>query len=330
MENEIVQKIRTMTPAQKQANLKMLDYIKMLAAQTKKDISKWNIMELFSDGNMNLITDKKQINTIFFKQMEPQRDEQGEVKAANAIEAPTPIVDNTPVPEFDFSGISQTLRKTYETLRNTSAKNHTQIINTHIKYRDYYLAEAERMNNLLLKEQQKFDLLLNQDGKAPKEDKLITDLKKILLQKLWTNPVLHNDCLYLNTAHNIMIQDGKTKKNVDMGQYAVCIDLANGLNLRVIPYKNNLFIPQGHYVKNQYHPHVTGTDGSVCWGGASTLAYDHQKNGELDKLLILLHALLSNYYEGGGYDHPSDFEKKGNKNIQLHPNLIHPDFKNKK
>lgn len=328
--NNIADKIRKMTPAEKQANLKMLDYIKMLAAQTKKDISTWNIMELFAaDGTHNLITDKKQINTIFFKQMEPKKDvATGEIQEAVAVEAPLPAIDDTPVPEFDFSGVSQTLRKTYASLRDSSSKTHTQRINDYAKNRDYYLSEAENCNNLLLKEQQKLDLLLNQDGKAPKEDKLITDLKKILQQKLWTNPVLDGNFLYLNTAHNIKIQDAKTKKHVDMGQYAVRIDLANGLNLQVLPYKNNLFIPQGHLTTNQYHPHIQ-PKGSICWGGASTLSYNYQKDGELDKLLVLLHALLSNYSEGGGYDHPSDFEKKGKKNIELAAHFVHPDFKKK-
>lgn len=316
----IAEKLRGLNKEQKEANLKSLNYIKMLAANTKKDISNWDLLQIFgSEDKVNLLTDKKAINTLFFVHAEPAKDPITNEVVEGAVARPANE-------EIDFSKVSGVVREAYKKVKEGQTKQ----LKENIRYWENDIKSLERQiseyTKNILKEQQKLDLF-SDDEKNPKEDKLVTDLKSTMNQKLWNNPVLNGDYLFFTTANDIMIQDLTTKKQVNMGQYAVRIDLKNGFNLQVIPYKNNWFVPKGYMsVPNQYHPHIM-EDARICWGTASEMSRKHLQNAELDKVLVLLYALLTNYNERGGYLPPRTFEETGRKNIELGGLFLHPDFK---
>lgn len=309
--------IQTMTPEQKAQNLNSLLYIKTLAAQSSADISSWDINKIFgAEGDpMNLISDKREINKRFLDAFEKAKLKAEKKAEKNPEELDTNKLLNIATLKTAVAAAAKAARtnQIVEQQRQLT-ENERQMVNK--------LTEYNRYHDAVLQGRQTIRNLENATDDTSVYDKCFADIQKLIDTKMWINPVFENGFLYLNTSTNIMLQDiNKTANvniNLDFGQLAVRINVNQGFNINVIPYKNNIIY------NNCWHPHIYN-DARPCWGEANTVAMKAIANLEIAKALELLHAILNNYNKDSPITRLADFKLHGVKMGRVAENIKHPD-----
>lgn len=303
-----------MTAEQKAANLNSLAYIKTLASSNNVNIAEWNILSLFSQADgVNLFTDKKALNKIFFEQLEKvkkqKKEEQNKPEVIQNVQLQVEKIKGA------FIEAAKKVRATeIQTLRNN------------LYYQEDAVKKASQNLDVALKayndSQRKIMSLEQVTDVDQKYLDTLKGIQKVIAEEIWVNPVYENGYLYLNTNTSVMLHETNKLANldlhVDVGQLAVRINIAGGMNFEVIPYKNNITV--GGY----FHPHVR-PEGGICWGEAQTAAMKNIANLELDKALRLLHALLNSYNGGSPYMQLARLKSEGQKMTRVPDNVKHPD-----
>lgn len=309
--------IQTMTPEQKAQNLNSLLYIKTLAAQSSADISSWDINKIFGveGDDMNLISDKREINKRFLDAFEKAKIKAEKKAEKNPQEQEINKLLNIATLKTAVEEAAKNARKTQIAEQQRQLTENERVMNNK-------LTEYNRYHDAVLLCRQNIRNLENTSDDTSVYDKCFADIQKLIDTKMWVNPVFENGYLYLNTSTSIMLQEinkaANININLDFGQLAVRINVAQGFNINVIPYKNNIV------VNNCWHPHVYN-DARPCWGEANTVAMKAIANLEIAKALELLHAILNNYNKDSPITRLADFKLNGVKMGRVAENIKHPD-----
>lgn len=340
---------------QKNQNVASYNYIKNLAATSVTDISGWDIVKVFlSDDGKNLITDKKTINRLFFDHLSKVEEKtKKEIKKLEKLKASMSEsdarkealkTDLTPK-EKDLAQLalmSSTMSVTLLKIKSAEEESAQREVTYAMQNIASQYANLDSYHAQLGTAQRRLAAIKSNPNEVAEAVK--ARLNQIVSKGLWVNPKFVNNQLFLNTPTNIILtQVNKTANinlSVDVGQLAVKIDFNRGFQMIVIPYKNNIlyFKPHPPLMTNTsypmvtpfYHPHVN-TGGGICWGNASATFIKMIANFELDKALVLLHALLHTYSETQPYVSLIDLSHS-NKKLEdadiasTYPNMIrHPD-----
>lgn len=310
--------IMAMTPEQKAANLSALNYVRTLASSANINISEWNILSIFGkEDGINLNTDKKSLNKLFFEKLEKVKQE-----AKEAALKPEVIQSQA----LEVEKIKKAFVEAAKRIR--SAEINT--LKNNVYQHEDNMRRAQATLDQALKAYQDINNKINALEQVTDVDtkyvQALAGVERVIAAGLWVNPVYEDGFLYLNTKSNVMLHEiNKTAKlelHVDLGQLAVRINVASNMHFDVIPYKNNLA------VASYYHPHVR-TEGQICWGEAQTAAMKHIANLDLEKALTLLHSLINSYNPGSPYMPLARFKTEGNKMSRVSESIKHPEKKKK-
>lgn len=318
------------TAEDKARNFASFNYIKTLAATTITDISAWDVLKVFGGEDGHLVTDKKQLNKLFFDNLEKVKEktkkkiqelEKLKLSLETKDEAEKALVEEASVKDKSLAQldlISTHLVTTVATIRSQEERMaednfHHATRNLESAYRN-----VENQHKNVGDAQMKY-LSMKKDPKEIAET-IKKQLHNIVTKGVWINPIFQGNFLYLNTPTNIVLNHVNKAASVDMsldvGQVAVKINMTQGFAMTVIPYKDNIIFTKkdnfGYGFREFFHPHVN-VNGQICWGNASDTYVKMVKNFELDKSLILLHALLNSYSETAPYVLLSDLKSYNKK-----------------
>jgi hypothetical protein len=313
--------LASMTAEQKMVNMTALTYIKTLAASSNVNIYDWNLLEVFAQepGGVNLVTDKKAINKLFFEQLDKVKKEAKEVKK---VETPEQIEQAALEVEKIKAAFIDAAKRT-RTIEVQNLKNNLWTLEDTMRRTQQAYDLAIRSFN---ESNSKINALEQVTDIDVKYLNALKGVQKVIDEGIWVNPVYENGFLYLNTNTNVMLHDVNKAANldlhIDLGQLAVRINIAEHMRFEVIPYKNNIA------VESHYHPHIQ-PHGGICWGEASTAAMKNIAGLELEKALRLLHALLNSYNPGSPYRHLARFKLEGAKLSRIADGIKHPDKRKK-
>jgi hypothetical protein len=291
--------------AEKKAEqIKAVEYIQHIAASSSVNLDRWNISKLFDDGEEGptIITDKSEINKIFFVEAE-KRKEKNEKKKDK--------------PETEASFSSDKIKEQISALVNSQVNNYRRNLETQIQNATQHITELTRQINNDIKIIGERRLALGSlDGESI-ESKIKEGFDKIVAEGNWVNPVIEGDYIYFNTGADIIMKYAPTESSVNFGKLAAKINLTN-LSSTVIPYKKNRV--SGTY----YHPHV-GFHGSICWGHAADQVASYQNELKVYEIMSLLYALLHTYCDEAPYTSIQSFEKAGAYRSDGRSDMEHPD-----
>lgn len=307
----IANHFKDMDATAKAANMGTVTYLGWLASSMNVDIGRWDLLKIFGtpDGK-SLITDKRQINTIFSNKVEGLKKKQTE-NAAQVVAAVENMPELTKVLENGFRTVWNTARKEQER-QLKSAYDQVDQLNRHIAV---YMARAAEAQKRL---SQMVDNL--EPVKAVQKE-----LHEALKEGTWVNPVVDSNFLWLNTPNNIRLIHKNRAAGIDceldVGQFAVRIDL-HSFDLKVFPYKNNIISTGGY--RAVYHPHVN-SQGNVCWGNALETVAALRRTFNIGKILSLLYVLLNSYDSGAPYVHLHAFRDAHRKYTRIPTAMKHPE-----
>jgi hypothetical protein len=306
------------TAEEKARNFTAYTYIKTLAATTITDISGWDVLKVFGAEDGHLVTDKKELNKLFFdylmKVKEKTKKKIQELEKLKASQASQDAVEKATSEELSdeekslaqLDLVATQLTSTVTNLRSQEERAAEEHLNYCVRNLEQSYKNVELQHNQVGAAQIKY-LSMKKD---PKEiaASIRQQLRTIVTKGIWVNPVFVGNHLYLNTPTNIILSHVNKAANVnislDVGQVAVKINMNSGFAMSVIPYKENISFDKkdsgGYGYREFFHPHVNNT-GAICWGNASDTYIKMIKNFDLDKALILLHALLNSYSETAPY-----------------------------
>lgn len=310
---EIKSQIVSMTPEQKASNLSALTYIKGLASQANVNIYDWNVLEIFAqEDGVNLILDKKVINARFFDHLEKIKKQPKQEEINNNL---------LNIEAVKKAFVESAKRSREAELNNL--KNSLYDFENNMRRAQQTLDSAVRN---FLDHNKKIVALEQVTDIDAKYLLALKGIQKLIDEHIWVNPVCDGGYLYLNTNTNIMLKETNRQAsldlNIDLGQLAVRINIANGMGFEVIPYRNNLS------VDGFYHPHIQSY-GGICWGEAQTTAMKAIANMDFEKALRLLHAILYSYNAASPYVPLARFKLDGSKLTRIGENLKHPDKRKK-
>lgn len=319
-EELLKEKVSKMSAEQKASCLKTIQYIKMIASTNNIDISEWGLWNLFAaeDGS-SFIADKKEINKIFFKHLfslvdAKDKEEKKEKKEPEKTSAP-----------FDEKEVFKAFKDAAERARGTIVAQKENQVNTAKRNMDSFFQQFTEQEKSYRAFQLELLSLKMMEDNADLYQKVVDGIKKVLEEGLFINPVCKDGIFYLNTKANTILRDVNKAANLDvvmdLGQLAIRLDTKNNMDLRIIPYKNN--ITSGGY----WHPHVQ-TDGRVCWGEAQTMVTGHLSTLEIGNALRLAYGLINSYNPASPYRSLADFKLNNTKldKINISSNVKHPDL----
>lgn len=278
---------KDMDATAKAANMGTVMYIGWLASSMNVDIGRWDLIKIFGtpDGK-NLITDKRQINTIFSNKVEGLKKKQTE-NAVQVIAAIENMPELVKALEDSFRTVWKNARKEQESQIKQNFDN-IDNLNREIAICMARAAEAQKRLSQMV------------DNLEPVRA-VQKELHEVLKEGTWINPVVAENFLWLNTPNNIRLIHKNRAAGIDceldVGQFAVRIDLRT-FELKVFPYKNNIISTTGY--RAVYHPHVNSV-GSVCWGNANETVSALRRTFSIGKILSLLYVLLASYDSGVPY-----------------------------
>jgi hypothetical protein len=314
------EKIKAMTPEQMKAARDSITYIKTVANQANVDITEWDILSIFAapDG-ITLLSEKKAINKIFFQHLSKvvKEKDQEEEKENKATEQKTAPLDE---------------EKLFGAFKEAAEKSRTKIIEqkqnqvTNLKAQmDNYFASFMQTEQTFRQQSLELMSLRNIEDDETLFNKVVSDIKKVLAEGLFINPVFKDGMFYLNTKSNAVLATVNRAANldvrVDLGQFAIRLDTKNSMDLRIIPYKNNLL------TAGYYHPHVQ-SDGRVCWGEAGTMVANHLASLEIGNALRIAYGLINSYNDGNPYRALQEFKLSSRKMtpVEIGASVRHPDI----
>lgn len=265
-----------MFAVKKAAYISTVQYIELLASQTNTDIKAWNLLKIFGTGSgKNFHTDKKQINKRFFAHLE-------KVKAK--VESQVVAIEAKVAARMDkLSGSDKTIRSTrIAAMKERQAKLIQRAVAC-FSVADSYIAKAAELGRRI--------------DSAEKTAPTFSDqISQIIRENFWGFHSLNNACLSLVTKNDIILSHINPAANlnlrVNLGKFRVFIHF-DEMRLSVQTHGNNVVV--GHP-----HPHI-GSEGTICWGDASSLVAEKRAKGEIADVLRLLASVLTNYNPGGPF-----------------------------
>lgn len=269
--------------AEKQkAHILAVQYIELLATQTSTKMEPWNLLDVFGIGKGNeIVTDKKEINKKFFEKLE-------EIKSKTPAEA-------FALEQRISTQIDELSREFSNREVNQLKKSRDNAINAAVSAFDRaqsLLADARRYEQQLMSYERR-------------ESTIAGQISQIAQESFWEFHQLYGENVDLITKSDVILTHKNSAAGVDlrvnMGKFAARLNLKT-MNLLVYTFEGNLNL--GGF----YHPHIY-TNGSICWGNASSTAALKLPKGEVADIFRLLASVLVNYNDGNPYRSLAEFQK---------------------
>lgn len=282
--NTINKVLARMPDDMRQSNQESLTYIKYLLSVTNTSPKRWNLFKIFGeeDNEQQFIIDRNELNKRFMEHLTAQK--------AKQIES---ISESLGVMPELMIAVEKGLNKSLEARR----KDYQYQVTIQTQALERQHAEVNYILTNLNNARTQLEQLDGENAASAIKE----EIEVVLKDGYWTNPIVYNNYLYLNTQEEIILTQKNKAANIDIelnvGKFAVKISLSNFL-IEVIPYKNNVSLStmDGSY----YHPHVS-TQGSICWGDAYQNVSNWLATRNLGKVLKMLYALLFTYSDTNPY-----------------------------
>ena len=299
-------------------------YVHGLASAAGIDSSRWHLHRSFGDGN-RVFMRKSQLDEIFAKRLAAFKKLEEKQKFVSFLPATKNMATTV-----DFSKIPTKLFNSQLKVSTQAATEKLQQAERSLNSYQIYIRRFEKQKKAAQKEIAKIEATAKK-VKDPRKQ-LEKGVNELITFKLWENPIIDGDFLYLNTVKNCKVKtQGDTGREHNLGRYGVAINLKH-LALYVIPYEGN-FVSGRYEYDTQWHPHVYES-GVLCWGSAQTEAMNHLSALRLAELLQLLYSFLNFYNKDSPLITLSTltrghrFEKSDLENIKVcGAYLIHPDLR---
>jgi len=280
------------------SNAVALDYLRELAATMSTDISKWNLIGLFTGGadDVMLITDKREINRIFLTERK---------RLAEAAPVPTraghPDSESDAPSEIRVEFDSEALQKLVSTIDDQVVEVRKRLIGQSMHRLQLNIEDMARCTQLEVASNIALNVelsrLANSEASIEHSARLDREIREVLAGDFWHDARIEGNAIFIATKAPIILAERNVaagiNRSIDFGYLIVRYDLAEG-SVRVLPYKGN------KRVRDYYHPHV-GSGGDVCWGDGSNVAATALAGQHVKTLFDLLYSVLTHYNSGGPY-----------------------------
>ena len=230
-----------------------LMYIKMLAQNTGTDISGWDLKKIF--GNTK---DRCLINKKFFARTQNVTTKKKPVKKISVPATSKKLLDK-----------KKMMIKLESIIR--SSKDKSWVLSNKME-------STKKLNKLK-----------GGSGECLVENQI----KYILRDNFWENPIFKGKYLYFNTKNDVIVRRTTKGENPEnFGKFAVSIDLET-FGVRLLPFENNL-CADGYCI----HPFMVG-DHDICFGNSYNAANNLKMSMDLPGYMSLLSSLLTTYDDEG-------------------------------
>ena len=260
----------------KQELIDTVNYIRMVASTTATPIAHWDIRELFgvrAEGTNELITDKREINRRFWKQVDVDKE------AAPPEPPPASVAELTEAFTAKLADISR--RK----LERARASMQSEVDRYNREAREH-VARFERAAQEAYKASERLAQSTGEplDLSAEFAEIARSGFYQLQLDQC-TDTVLtfHTPPVTMDYVQ----RDAATPPPVELGSYRVTFNIDNSA-LRVLRLESNR-VSHGHY-----HPFIS-SDGDVCWGNNSNEAATLREQHRWAALFTLLANLLQRF-----------------------------------
>ena len=283
----------------KKQQIQLINYIETIAYQLEKNLTDVNLFDIFPNNNNIILANEGEINNILINferdNYFDKPEEAPEVKTLT--EEQTAKIENVYKEQFtnrvqelersannEIARAQQSMRAYHE--RMTNASRFREDINR-IKQDDCN-PMIENLNSVLADERFTFDRFRNNYRDNDTIDFIIND------------DIINT---HVNDRANINIR-------VNLGKMLMRLTFHNGIQLRVKPYKDNI------YVSDHFHPHLD-SGGDICLGNMGELFKEAQMNQDILGMFNATMAVLLNYNDNDPYKSLSYFAEKSE---QIQPN----------
>jgi hypothetical protein len=271
----------------RKAHILAVQYIELLASQTGTKMEPWDLAVVFGTGKSGheLVTDKTEINKIFFAKIE-------EIKT------------KTPAQVFAIEA------RVAEQIDASTRLNTDRILNDLRRNRDRHILDAtrayERIANSLVEAHRIETSIMAVERR---ESTVSNQISQLIQENFWDFHELHGGILKLSTKNDVVLTHKNPAAGVDirlnMGRYLAHLNLST-MGLSVFPYEDNLIL------SGYPHPHITES-GNICWGSASNTVHEKLPTGQVMDVFRILASLLVNYNDSNPYIALAQFQAEAKK-----------------
>lgn len=247
------------------------DYIVMLGSRSNVDVKRWHLDKCFSDDEIHLVTDKRELNKRFFAKLQ----ERNEAPEVTDLEITDETINTL------LNAAKQTHERRVRELRNSAESQKRAMDDLQTRFfsaRDLWI---RRRNEIEVYE----SATCHEDRVMNAVDSIKAEVEK----GYWQFIAANGSELWFFTKTDVVMQEGNALQ-VTLGKFAVKLDLIS-CRLFVYPYKDN------KSSDGFFHPYVD-TEGEVCWGDSQRVAFALLDDWKFGEALGLLQALLNTYGSG--------------------------------
>ena len=271
-----------MNPEKQKAHILAVQYIELLSNQTNTKMEPWDLLSVFGTGKGNeLVTDKKEINKLFFAKLE-------DIKT----KTPAQVFALEERVTVEIDRLSRGLTDREITRLRTARDKDIHSANEAMSRAATFLTSAANLHSQL-------SALERRESTVPGQ------ISQIVQENFWDFHQLTGANLELVTKNDIILTQKNPAAGVDLrvnlGRVKAILNLQS-MSLSVLQHERNL------NVRGYYHPHVN-TGGGICWGTGAGVVTQKLPKGEVAEVLRLLSSVLTNYNDGNPYVHLADFQE---------------------
>lgn len=283
----------------------ILKYIEALGVSNQVDVSSWKLSLFHTNGK--LITDRRKINEIFFREAKNSEKLKGGVKYAKTsvlkeLAARLATGNNQAIVEKQrgLNGASENCRMYLnaieQNVREVAAMQRD--IETRLKKNDDY--KREHLKNERLREEAEAELnRLKEEAAKDKDSVLMKQVKELMktghfiLPEKQEEQIISIDLITKPITHSFFCK--KQAKNIiaPLGQYRINTQVNNG-NWIVKVFKHRGNTVAGAHI----HPHISRENG-LCMGAAKVPFQEAVKKQDFFGAMMAVWAVLAEFAEDG-------------------------------
>lgn len=297
-----------LSEAELKNQLKALNYIELLAMQTKISLSDWDVLNTFraKHGSNKLITNPKEINKRLFTLAEKAKIGMQKSHVQDVIKHEKKILKLAKeMFGYRVASIQGNIADQKRRIENDKAAIKRDEENATMTPGDKAYRLKNYTNSIAGCEQQivRLEESLVRTKEYATTDRLVKDVAKIVMGGFWKFFGISGNNLLFLTANNIILFEKNHRAGLnlqkDMGVYKVKLNLEHMQNSVHIFYGNT---KSGDNI----HPYVS--QGGICFGNSGSYYNKARQENDIVQMMNMLSIVLSTYSSAGGpYRRLADF-----------------------
>ncbi len=297
-----------LTEGEMKNQLKTLNYIELLAMQTKTNLSDWDVLNTFraKEGSNKLITNPKEINKRLFALAEEAKIGIQRSHILDVIKHEKKILK---LSKETFGHRAQHVKNEIENqkyrINDAGEAIKRDAANTGLSENDRAYRLKQHNKNIQLAQENitRSEAALTRVQEYATTDRLVKEVAKIVAGGFWKFFGISGKNLCFITASNIILFEKNPKAGLnlqkDMGVYKI------KLNLEYMDASVHIFYGNTR-MNDNIHPYVS--QGGVCYGNSGNYYSRARQENDIVQMMNMLSMVLSTYSSAGGpYRRLADF-----------------------